>query len=63
MDQKKFELYALSNTLYARLPFWKRWRANKYYASNNWDVTGAWEQCVRQARRMLEEREHLIKDL
>ena len=52
----------LSEDLFCKLPFWKRWSVAKWYRKNGWDVTHEWEQCVSQARRMVEEREVWLKD-
>ncbi len=63
-NQEKLEAIAiLSEDLFYSLPFWKKWNVAKWYRKNNWDVTHEWEQCVKQAWRMVEEREYILKPL
>lgn len=45
--------------LYLDLPFWKRWKVFKFYNSNNWDVTGAWEKCVKTACKMARDADYI----
>lgn len=56
------EVIVLSNLIYESLPFWKKRKVFKWYKSNNWDLTEVWIECVRQAIRMAEDREVLIKE-
>jgi len=55
MSKLNHRTFLLALTLYKDLPFWRRWRIRKWYLSNNWDVTDEWHQCVKVARKMLED--------
>lgn len=62
-EEKLEQIVMLSEDLFYALPFWKRWDVAKWYRKNNWDVTHEWEQCVKQAMRMVEERALITKYL
>jgi uncharacterized protein (DUF2344 family) len=54
-------VFQLATILYTDLPFWKRWKIQKYYRSNNWDVTDQWTQCVKVANKMLVDLKCLVE--
>jgi len=62
-EEKLEQIQFLSEDLFYSLPFWKRWSVAKWYRKNNWDVTQEWEQCVKQAWRMVEERAFITKSI
>ncbi len=59
--QKSREVKELAIKLYFNLPFYKRWRTNKFYISNNWDMLGNWEKCIKQAIKMIDDADTLLK--
>lgn len=44
----------LASMLYEQQSKRKRRRAFSYFKSNNWDVTGLWEDCLKQAAAMID---------
>lgn len=44
-----------ASMLFEQLPFWKRWRAARWYRSNNTDTMDIWDKCLRQAAIMIDE--------
>ena len=57
------EIKILTDKLFFDLPFWKRWTVAKWYRRNNWDVLGIYAECVKQAKKMSEERTCLLDKL
>ena len=51
------EIRILSTDLYLGLPFYKKHSIQKWYKTNNTDVTGQYEDCVKTAFKMIRERD------
>jgi hypothetical protein len=49
------ESLELAIELFRNLSWWKRKRIFYWYKRNNWDVTGAWKECVDIAEKMIDD--------
>jgi hypothetical protein len=47
--------------LYKNLNWWKRMRIFYWYKHNNWDVTGAWKECIDIADKMVKDAKLWVK--
>lgn len=52
MENKVAEL---AHQLYLKLPWWKRNTYREWWASNNWDVKGIYDRCLKEARSIIEQ--------